>query len=95
MSPTGRVSGSRPTIQATVMDQEARLSQNDIRLYFDGSEKTRFRYDPSSGRLTYRVGRPLSSGTHTVEIEAEVSSQESKIKHGGTARRRWSFTVAR
>ena len=95
MGPTGRISNPRPTVRATVRDQGASLSKRDIRLYFDGSEKTRFHYDQSSGNLSYYVGNALSPGTHEVRIEVESESSGDKTQIGGTARRSWTFTVAR
>ena len=95
LSPTGRVAGSRLTVRATVWGQGGNLSKSDIRLYFDGSEKSRFHYDQSSGQLTYYVGRTLSPGPHEVMIEAGSSSSDAQGQSGGTARRRWTFTVVR
>ncbi len=95
MSPTGRISGPRPTIRATVIDRGTSLSKQDIRLYLDGSEKSRFRYDPSSGGLSFYVGNALSPGTHEVRIEAESQSSGDQARFGGTASRRWTFTVVR
>lgn len=95
MSPTGRIPGSRPTIRATVRDAGATLSKRDIRLYLNGSEKSRFHYDPASGRLSYYVGNALPPGTHRVEIEAESESGDDRGKTSGSARKRWTFTVAR
>ncbi len=95
MGPTGKVAGSRPTIRATVRDEGTSLSKRDIRLYLDGSEKTRFHYDQATGRLSYRVGNALSSGVHRVEIEAESESGDSPGRFDSTARKRWTFTVAR
>ena len=93
MVPTGRVAGSRPTIRATVIDRGMSLSKRDIKLYLDGSEKSRFHYDPSSGRLTYYVGGALSSGIHEVRVEAESSGDEARI--GGKSSKRWTFSVKR
>ena len=95
LGPTGRVASSRPTIRATVRDQGSSLSKRDIKLYLDGSEKSRFHYDQSSGRLSYYVGNALSPGTHEVKIEAESRSSQSQAQLSGTARKRWTFTVAR
>ena len=95
LGPTGRVASSRPTIRATVRDQGTSLSKRDIKLYLDGSEKSRFHYDQSSGRLSYYVGNALSPGTHEVKIEAESRSSQSQAQLSGTARKRWTFTVAR
>jgi hypothetical protein len=95
MSPTGRIAGKRPTIRATVRDAGGGLSKNGIRFYLNGSEKTRFHFDPASGRLTYYVGNALPPGTHRVEIEAESDSGDDKGSTSGTARKRWTFTVAR
>ena len=95
MGPTGRIASSRPTIRATVRDPGASLSKKNIRLYLDGSEKTRFRYDQSSGYLNHYVGRALSPGTHEVRIEAESESSDSQGRLSGSASKRWTFTVVR
>lgn len=95
VGPTGRVSSPRPTVRATVRDQGATLSKRDIRLYLDGSEKTRFHYDQASGHLSYHIGRALSPGTHEVEIEAESESSDNHGRLSGTARKRWTFMVVR
>jgi hypothetical protein len=95
MGPTGRIASSRPTIRATVRDPGTSLSKKNIRLYFDGSEKTRFHYDQASGYLSHYVGRALSPGTHEVRIEAESESSDSHGRLSGTASKRWTFTVAR
>jgi hypothetical protein len=92
MGPTGRVASSRPTIRATVRDPGASLSKKDIRLYLDGSEKTRFHYDQVSGYLSHYVGRALSPGTHEVRIEAESSDSQGRLS--GKTSKRWTFTVA-
>jgi hypothetical protein len=78
-----------------VRDYEGGLSKNGIRLYLDGSEKSRFRYDQTSGSLTYYVGRSLSPGTHEVRIEAESESSDKQGLSSGSARKRWTFTVVR
>ena len=95
MGPTGRISGPRPTIRATVRDQGTNLSKRDIKLYLNGSEKSRFHYDQSSGQLSYYVGNALPPGTHEVRIEAESKSSQNQAQLSSTATRRWSFTVAR
>ncbi len=95
VGPTGRIASSRPTIRATVRDPGGGLSKKNIKLYLDGSEKTRFHYDQASGYLSHYVGRSLSPGTHEVRIEAESESSDSQGRLSGTARKRWTFTVAR
>jgi len=95
VGPTGRIASSRPTIRATVRDEGTNLSKRDIRLYLDGSEKIRFHYDRVSGRLSYRVRGALAPGTHRVEIEAEAESGDSQGRSNSTARKEWTFTVAR
>ena len=95
ISPTGRIFGPRPTIRATVRDQGTSLSKRDIRLYLDGSEKSRFRYDEASGQLSHYVGNALSPGTHEVRIEAEAESSGDQTRFGGKSSRRWTFTVVR
>lgn len=92
--PTGKVAGSRPTLRATVRGEGTSLSKRDIKLYLDGSEKTRFHYEQASGRLSYHVGNALSSGVHRVEIEAESESGDSRGRFNSTARKKWTFTVA-
>jgi hypothetical protein len=93
LGPTGRVSGRRLTVRATVWDQGGSLSKGDIRLYLDGSEKSRFHYDQASGQLSYYVGRALSPGVHEVRIEAEAAGSDDRGHHSGTASKRWTFTV--
>ena len=95
VGPTGRIASSRPTIRATVRDEGTNLSKRDIRLYLDGSEKIGFHYDRVSGRLSYRIRGALSPGTHRVEIEAEAESGDSRGRSDSTARKGWTFTVAR
>lgn len=95
MSPTGRIAGSRPTIRVTVRDQGTTLSKREIKLYLDGSEKSRFHYDPSGGQLSYYVGNALSPGTHEVRIEAEAESSGDQAQLSGKSSKRWTFTVAR
>jgi hypothetical protein len=96
VSPTGKVArSSNPTVRAVVRDYGGGLSKNAIRLYLDGSEKSRFRYDRASGSLTHYVGRALSAGTHEVRIEAESESSDKHGRSGGSATKRWTFTVVR
>lgn len=95
MRPTGRIAQSRPTVRATVRDQGTSLSKRDVKLYLDGSEKSRFHYDGASGQLSYYVGNALSPGTHEVKIEAKSGSSEGQAQFSGAATRRWSFTVVR
>ena len=83
-SPTGEVKGPGTTIQAFVEAMDGSyLSRHDIDVYLDGQPK-RFSYGRSSGRLTCSTGS-LSSGTHTVEIEANTDD--------GVGRKRWTFNV--
>jgi hypothetical protein len=96
VGPTGRVARNpNLTIRATVRDYGGGLSKNGIRLYLDGSEKSRFRYDQASGSLTHYVGRALSPGTHEVRIEADAESSDKQGRTGGSARKRWTFAVVR
>ena len=87
-SPTGQIKGPSTTIQAFVEAMDGTpLSRNDIDVYLDG-QNMRFSYGRSSGRLTCSTGS-LSSGTHTVEIEATIETN-----HGSrTGRKRWTFNV--
>jgi hypothetical protein len=65
------------------------LSRYDIDVYLDG-QWMRFNYDRASGSLRCPTGR-LSSGTHTVEVEATIESDYGSR----TGRKRWSFNVKR
>jgi hypothetical protein len=78
-----------------VRDYGGGLSRNGIRLYLDGSEKSRVHYDQASGSLTHYVGRALSPGTHEVRIEAQSESSDKHGRSGGSATKRWTFTVVR
>jgi hypothetical protein len=96
LGPTGRVARSpNLLIRAIVMDYGGGLSRSGIRLYLDGSEKSRFRYDPASGSLTYYVGRSLLPGTHEVRIEVDSESSDKQGRSSGSATKRWTFTVVR
>ena len=86
VSPVGNVSGSRPMVQATVMDSATTLSKSDIHVYLDGQAVTGFQYRRTTGSLSF-TPRKLTSGAHTVEIEAG-SAEGSK-----NARKSWSFVV--
>jgi hypothetical protein len=95
VGPTGRVARSpNLTIRATVTDYGGGLSKDRIRLYLDGSEKSRFHYDPASGNLTHYVGRAISPGTHEVRIEAD-SEFSDQVQSVSSASKRWTFTVVR
>jgi hypothetical protein len=84
VAPTGQVNRPGPTIQAYVEDRHGTLlSRHDIDVYLDG-EPMRFSYGRSSGRLTCAT-QGLSSGTHTVEIEASNGD--------AVGRKRWTFNV--
>jgi hypothetical protein len=94
VGPTGRISRSpNLTIRAIARDYGGGLSRNGIRLYLDGSEKSRVHYDQASGSLTHYVGRAISPGTHEVRIEAESDASDKQGSSGGSATKRWTFTV--
>jgi hypothetical protein len=87
VSPVGNISGSRPTVQATVTDSATTLTKNDILVYLDGEAVRAFQYRRTNGSLSFTPPR-LSSGAHTVVIEAG-SAEGSK-----NARKSWSFVVS-
>ena len=96
VSPTGRVAADpNLTIRAIVTDYGGGLTRDGIRLYLDGSEKSRFHYDPSSGRLGYFVGRSLRPGPHEVRIEVDTGSSDRQGQTSGASRKRWTFMVVR
>ena len=85
VGPTGQVNSARPIIRAYVEDRYGSLlTRHDIDVYLDG-EPMRFSYGKSSGRLTCPPTKSLSSGTHTVELEASTDD--------GVGRKRWTFNV--
>src|ERR687894_126966 len=86
VSPVGNISGSRPTVQATVTDSATTLSKNDILVYLDGEAVRGFQYRRTTGSLSF-TPRKLSSGPHTVGVEG--GSGEG----GQNARKSWSFVV--
>src|SRR4028118_723184 len=87
--PTGDVSSASPTIRAIVEDRDGNpLSRHDIDVYLDGEDK-RFSYRRATGDLKCPTGR-LSSGTHTVEIEAYLETDDGGSK---TGRKKWTFNV--
>ena len=85
VGPTGDVNVYSPTIWAYVEDSNGSLlSRHDIDVYLDG-EPQRVSFGRSSGRVTCPPAKSLSSGTHTVEIEASTDD--------GVGRKRWTFNV--
>ena len=87
VGPVGNISGSRPTVQATVTDSVVALSKDDISVSLDGEQVRDFQYRRTTGSLSF-TPRKLSSGAHTVEITAG-SAQGSK-----GARKSFSFAVS-
>jgi hypothetical protein len=87
VGPVGNISGSRPTVQATVIDGSTTLSKSDIRVYLDGEEVRDFQYRRTTGSLSF-TPRKLSSGAHTVEIGA------GSAEGGKDARKSFSFVVS-
>jgi len=88
-SPTGEVKGPGTTIQAFVEAMDGSyLSRHDIDVYLDGEEK-RFTYRKATGEVKCPTGR-LSPGTHTVEIEAYVETDDGGSKRGS---KKWTFNV--
>ncbi len=86
MSPVGNISGSRPTVQATVTDSATTLSKSDIHVYLDGETVREFQYRRTTGSLSFTPSK-LSSGAHTVGIEAGAAEGSRNAKKS------WSFVV--
>ena len=84
VSPVGNISGSRPTVQATVRDSATNLSKSDIHVYLDGEAVRNIQYRRSTGSLSFTPSK-LSSGAHTIEIEAGSAE--------GSRNARKSFTL--
>ncbi len=58
-----------PGIGVTLRDRGAGLSPRDQKMFVDG-RRVPAEYDPDADRLTWHPRAPLSTGTHTVRIEA-------------------------
>jgi hypothetical protein len=78
----------KPTISATVQDQDSELVKANIRIFVDGNEKTNFNYDGTSDKLTYKPAAKLKPGRHSVSISATDSV-------GCTTTENWSFKVVK
>ena len=65
------------------------MSRHDIDVYLDG-QPIRFTYKRSSGSLSCPTGK-LDKGTHTVEIEAYVETDEGE--QNAVGRKKWTFNV--
>ena len=76
-----------PTIVATVRDDRAELTKNDLRFYLDGVAKGAFSYNAGTDRLSYTSGKP-SLARHTVKIVARDAA-------GNVAIQTWRFEVVR
>lgn len=87
MGPVGNISGSRPTVTATVTDSAATLSKADISVYLDGEPVRDFQYRRTTGSLSF-TPRKLASGAHTVEISA------SAAEGSRGAKKSFSFVVS-
>jgi hypothetical protein len=86
-APDSRTRDRTPTIIATVRDEPAGLTKNDIRLYLDGVERGASTYDAGTDRLSYTSGK-LSYARHTVKIVARDAA-------GNVAIQTWRFQVVR
>lgn len=81
------IKNRRPVIRATVRDRPTNLARSNIRLFVNGQRKTRFAYNRSTDRLTFRSPR-LSYKRHTVRVVATDA-------HGKKTVRTWRFRVVR
>ncbi len=86
VSPVGNISGSRPMVQATVTDSATTLSKSDINVSLDGEQVGAFQYRRTTGSLSFTPSK-LSSGAHTVEVEAGAAEGSKNAKKS------WSFVV--
>ncbi|MCA3749092.1 MAG: right-handed parallel beta-helix repeat-containing protein [Rubrobacter sp.] len=77
-----------PLVRAKVSDSATNLAKGDIKLFVDGRRIKAFSYDRATDRLSFTPKRNLSSGRHTVRIEATDAQ-------GLKATRKWSFKVVR
>ncbi len=84
MGPVGNISGSRPTVQATVTDSATTLSKDDIRVYLDGEQVRDFQYRRTTGSLSF-TPRKLSSGAHTVDDRGRRRRREQERQEKASA----------
>jgi thermitase len=85
VKPSPRTRDRTPRITATVHDDRAELSQDDIRFFLDGREIITFSYDASTDRLTYQSAR-VSMRKHTGRIVVTDVA-------GNHTTRTWTFRV--
>ena len=76
-----------PTLAATVRDDRAELSRDDIGFSLDARQRDAFSYDAATDRLSYDTGR-LSLGKHTASISATDPA-------GNTTTRTWTLKLVR
>jgi hypothetical protein len=73
-------------VQATVTDSATTLSKSDINVSLDGEQVGPFQYRRTTGSLSFTPSK-LSSGAHTVEVEAGAAEGSKNAKKS------WSFVV--
>ena len=73
-------------VQATVTDSATTLSKSDINVSLDGEQIGAFQYRRTTGSLSFTPSK-LSSGAHTVEVEAGAAEGSKNAKKS------WSFVV--
>lgn len=88
LSPTkgATVNATDVTIRAHLVAPDARIAEDDVRLFFD-LEEIPFGFTFDGANLTYDVPWQLEPGTHVVGVEA------ISLAHG-TGHARWTFQVA-
>ncbi|MGB3633111.1 MAG: multicopper oxidase domain-containing protein, partial [Rubrobacteraceae bacterium] len=85
--PNSKTRDRTPTIVARVKDGQTKLAKGNVKLFVDGRRVTRFRYNPTTGQLTY-TSRRLKFGRHSVKIIATDPQRRSTT-------RSWKFRVIR
>jgi len=59
-----------PTIIALIQDNKTGVNAASVSVVLDGVQRTGFTFDATKGTLTYTVTTPLSTGVHSVSVQA-------------------------
>lgn len=59
-----------PTVLALIKDDKTGVNAASVSIALDGVLRTGFIFDPTKGTLTYTVTTPLSTGVHSVSVQA-------------------------
>ncbi|WP_211349328.1 PKD domain-containing protein [Nocardioides litoris] len=86
--PKGSTRDRTPTVKATVADSGQRIGRSQVTLRVDGEVKPGFRWNASTGRLTWTPGKRMAAGRHTVRVVVVDAAGHRTVTQ-------WRFTVRR